>query len=530
MYSVERPSRVRRRAFLALSGSALFLAACGGQSSSPSPSSPAGGATSGTAAAGAAAVTQPRGELKVASGFGLANLDATKTGFNLMSHGVGETLTRMTVDLKIEPWLAERVTPVDATTWRVMLRPNATFQDDSPVTAESVVASFKRDWETQPSANLFISKETVVSAVDARTVEFKLPAPNGAFPNNLAAFQFVVHKPGPDNTSIMTGPFKVRRFEPDQQIQLEAFTGHWGGPPAIARLNFRTVTDSNTRVLALQSGDVDMVSGLPAEARKSLPPDIDKAVTPSTRMQYMIMNLSRLPFSDRAVREATSLAIDRSTLNKVGFDGISAPATGILPPLPGVDVVQTQGTDVARARQLLDQAGWVPGGDGVRVKDGRRLALTLYSYPQRADLTPMAISIQSQLKALGYEVQTMQAQDSTKQLESGDWDGATYSVNLLPTGDPLYAYNQTLVKGGDWNFGKYDNPRVNDLVAQMRVEVDAAKRQALSRQIQEAVKADPTNAYLVASPLIFAYKKDKVRNFVPHPSDTYFITPTMSVQ
>jgi peptide/nickel transport system substrate-binding protein len=166
----------------------------------------------------------------------------------------------------------------------------------------------------------------------------------------------------------------------------------------------------------------------------------------------------------------------------------------------------------------------------VRVKDGRRLAIMLLSYPQRADLTPMATSIQSQLRPLGFDVQTQQVQDSAKALQGGDWDASMYSVNLLPAGDPLYAFNQTLVAGGDWNFGKYASPQMQATVERMRGETDPARRQALSREAQELIKADTPNAYLVASPLIYAYRKGKVRNFTPHPSDLYLIDNKISVQ
>jgi peptide/nickel transport system substrate-binding protein len=505
---------------------ATLAIACGGQQGTAPPA--AAPATGGGASP--VAVAQPRGELKVAIDFLAANLDANRQGTFMTRLGLGETLTRLTADLKVEPWLAERVTNVDPTTWRVTLRPNATFHDGSPVDAEAVIASFRRNWELQPAANGFISKDTVLTAVDARTVEFKTPVPTGAFVNNLAAFQFVVSKPGPENVSIMTGPFKPVRLVTDESVQLEAFTNHWAGPPAIARVSIRLVRDPNARVLALQSGDVDMIVGSPAELLASLPPEIERAVTPSTRIQYMMFNHTRPLFQDRAVREAISLGVDRAVLNRVGFEGISTPVGGVIPPLPGLEAGPSQTSDPARARQVLDAAGWVPGGDGVRVKDGRRLAFTVLSYPQRADLGVMATAIQGQLRALGIEVRTEQVQDIGKPTTEGSFEATMYSVNLLPTGDPLYAYNVTLATGGDFNFGKYSNPRFDELTRRMRDEVDPARRAATSRELQEIIRTDVPNAYLVAFPLAYAYRKGKVSNFTPHPSDFYFLNGRISVQ
>jgi peptide/nickel transport system substrate-binding protein len=505
--------------------------ACGGDSGGSAPSAQQQGGTAPGSPATGATPAQPKGELRIASPFLSPNLDVTKgtTGFNLLSYGAAETLTRLTPEFKVEPWLAQSVTAVDPLTWRVTLRPNATFHDGSPVTAEDVAASFRHSWDTLPAANSFISKDTAVTVVDATTLEFKTPQPNGAFLNNLASFQFVVHKPGTD-ASILTGPYRPARLTVDNDLILEAYTGHWAGPPPIARIQIRQVADANARVLALQAGDVDLITGVPAEQVKHLPSGVEGVAVPSTRVQYTVFNHTRPPFNDRAVREAFSLGVDRNVLNQIGFDGQSAAMSGIFRQGVGQEVVAAQGTDVNRAKSVLDAAGWSVGSDGVRVKDGRRLTLTLISYPQRADLTPMATSIQAQLKPLGFDIQFQQVQDITKALEGSDWDAAMYSVNLLPTGDPLYAFNQTLVAGGDWNYGKYTSAQMNATIERMRGEIDPARRQALSREAQEIIKTDTPNAYLVASPLIFAYKKEKVLNFTPHPSDTYLIDNRIAVR
>jgi len=517
---------MHRTIFLVLTVAAL-LVACGSDSEPSGSTASQAVSASASPAAGSTTPVQPKGELRIGADFLPANLDPTKA-FNLGRFGIGESLTRLTTDLKPEPFLAREVTNVDPTTWRVTLRPNAKFHDGSPVTAEAVAASFRRVWESNPSAGGLISRETTITVVDPATLEFKTPRPEGAFPNNLAAFQFIVHKVSGD-TVVMTGPYKPVRLTPDDSLRLEAFTEYWAGPPPIAAIDVKLIRDTNTRVLALQSGDIDLLVGLPLEMVSGLPNDFERPVIPGLRMQYLIINHTKPVFADRAVREAMSLGIDRNALNKVGFDGQSKPAVSIFPSLQGLEIVQAQSTDVARARQLLDQAGWTPGGDGVRTRGGQRLAFTLVTYPQRADLTPMAVSIQSQLKALGFDVQIQQVQDITQTLV-GDFDAAMYSLGVLPTGDPFYAIGTTLVTGGQFNFGGYSNPQIDALAAQMQGELGPAKRQAISRQVQEVIKADVPNLYLVASPLAVAYKKDKVKNLTLHPNDVYLIDNKLAVQ
>lgn len=521
----------RRFALLIL---AALLVACGGASRTETAGTGALGAGGGigtVSAAAAGAARQPRGELRLAFGIHMpGTLDATKDGFQLVFVGVGETLVRINRQLKPEPWLAESVAQVDPTTWRVKLRSQAKFHDGTPVTAEEVAASFRRSWETQPTANTFIPNDTQLQIIDPLTLEFRTARPVGGFLNSLAAFQFVVHKPGTGGASIMTGPYRPVRFETDNLLELEAFREHWGGPPPIARISIRLVPDANARALALQSGDVDMVFGLPPETVKGLPADIERAVVPSTRVHLVLLNTTRPPFNEPRVREATALAVDRAALNRAVLDGLGAVVTNAFPPSAPFEIVPAQDTDAARARQLLDEAGWRVGPDGVRVKDGKRLAFTLYSYPGRAELTPMAVVIQSQLKALGYDIQVQQVQDITKQLRGGDFDASMYSINTLPTGDPLYLLGYSLSRSGGLNYGGYSNPQMEAVVEQLRFELDPNRRAQLAKQAQEIIKADVPNVYLVAAPLVFAYKKGKVKGFIPNPNDLYFIDSSISVE
>lgn len=525
-----------RRFTLLLFSAVLLAAACGSDSkdsSSKSSATTASGSAAATSAAGgtAAAVTQPKGELKL--GFGIhmpGTLDATKSGFELTFVGAAEQLYRLDRDQKAQPWLAESIKQIDPATYQVALRKNAKFWDGTPVTAQDVIASFQRAWETQPASAGFIPKDTELTAIDATTVQFKAKQPLGAFTNSLSTYQFTIHKPGQNGQSILTGPYKAVELKVDQQLTLEAFTDYWGGVPPIAKITIKAVPDPNARALALQSGEVDMIFNLPPQLVSSLPGDFEKIVIPSTRQHLVLLNPTKGVFSDKALREATAYAIDRAALNKVALDGLGAVATNIFPPNPAVEIVPAQSTDVNKARQLLDDAGWKAGGDGVRVKDGKRLAFTLYSYPGRAELTPMAVAIQGQLKPLGYDIQIQQVPDISAQLKDGNFDATMYSLGTLPTGDPFYIFNLTLSKSGSANPGGYSNPRADALLDQLRVETDGAKRAELSKQLQEINKADVPGIYLVGAPLGFFYKKGKVQGFTPNPNDLYFIDRSFSVK
>ena len=479
------------------------------------------------------ATTTSKGELKLAVGNDFpTKLDALKFA-NLSLYGMSEMLNRLTPQGKIEPWLAESVVNVNPTIWRVTLRQNVKFWDGSPLTADDVIAAFRKNWEAYPNANGLISKETKLTAVDPRTVEFVTPQPTGIFPGALTQPLFAIHKPampGGADGSVLTGPYRPTSFTVDNQLVLEPFRDHWAGVPPIAKITVRNVADANTRALALQSGDVNALYGLPPEAIKTFGGDIEAVAIPSGRVHFLTFNVNRPPFSDRVVREATTLALDRAALNTVTLDGKGAAATGMFPQGIGFDVVPLQGTDVNRAKQLLDDAGWKTGPDGVRVKDGKRLSFTILSYPGRVEITQLGVAVQGQLKPLGYDIpQVQEVMGIEGVTKMGNWDLAMYSSDMFGTGDPLYGFNRVLAKGGGNNLANYTNPQIEGLLDQLRTMIDPKERGAISRQVQEVVKADVPMAFLVSPPVVTAFRKGLVKGYTPNPSDQFFITSSLSL-
>src|SRR5436305_2422293 len=174
--------RLSRGLFLGASLAAAasgLLVACG----APAPAATQPGATTANApAAPAARPAQSTGELKLAiDGEFPATLDATKNAYQLVRLGAAETLTRLTPQMKLVPWLAKDITNLDPTTWRVSLRPNAKFWDGTAVTAQDVQAAFQANWAAYPAAAGLLSKDTQINVVDPTTLDFKTPDPIGNF-------------------------------------------------------------------------------------------------------------------------------------------------------------------------------------------------------------------------------------------------------------------------------------------------------------------------------------------------------------
>lgn len=467
------------------------------------------------------------GELRIATGDDLAvSADPTRKAYEVIVWGMGETLARLSRDGKLVPWLSRSIANVDPLTWHVSLRQNARFWDGSPVNAQAVAESFRANWEIQPDVDSLISRQTRVTALDDWTLEFQTPLPTGNFRNALAYHQFVVHK---DGGKSMTGPYRPTVADSGGKLSLAPFKTHWAGEPGIGRIEITDTPDLQARVQALQSGDVDMVYGLTPELLSELGDEFEIVSIASKKVHFVQFNHSRPPFDDRDVREAVSLALDRQALLNEVMLGHGAVAYGMFPPYGGVDTVALQRTDVQRAHQLLDQAGWSTGSDGVRRKGDARLTFTLYSFPQRREMTALAAAIARQLRPMGIEAVVQEVPNIVTQTRDGNFIAAMRSINSLVTGDPYFLLRAMLGKNGRTNTGLYFNPRVEQLLDELQVETEPARRQVLSRSIQTIQTTDVPNVFLMFTPIIMAMRKGKLRGFVPDPNNEYLIDGAFGV-
>jgi peptide/nickel transport system substrate-binding protein len=480
----------------------------------------------------AQAAAAPSGELRIAVASFPNSMDALKET-NVLRFGVGETLMRLTPNYGLEPWLADHVENVDPLTWHVFLRPNARFHDGTPVTSAAVIDAFHSNWQTYPDGSALISKDSQITALDPTTVEFKTPQPTGVFPNALTSSNFIIHKPstpGGTDGSVLTGPYRPTALNVDNDLTLEPFTDYWGGVPPISRITIKKVQDPNTEVLALQSGETDLIYRVPPDVVQALGDGFSVASIPSGIVDSIELNLTRPPLDDHAVREALAWGIDRGVLLTEAVNGQGSVATGVFPPNISVDTVAVQGFDPDRAASVLDAAGWSLGADGVRTRDGKRLAFTLLNPDAtQAELVPMSVSIQAQLKPLGFDVALQQTQDYGGVIKSRDFDALIVSFNSVQTGDPLFQLARSLGKAGGLNWGSYSNPQIDDLLTQLRGELDPGNRQALSRQIQQVAGADFPNIYLAVVPIVSAYRSGALSGFTPHPDDTYLIDKNLAI-
>lgn len=330
-----------------------------------------------------------------------------------LNAGVYEPLVALGRDFIPQPGLAERWELVEPTRWRFHLRHDVRFHDGRPFTAEDVVWS----WTGRQFLPTAVSNTlSTVIKVDEHTVDFVVNAPNVRLPEQL------VHPEGPivpraghnDATPpVGTGPFRVVEYRPRLRLVLEPFDGYWGEKPHIRRLTFLFIPEPEARLEALEEGAVDVIVHVPGDlaARIEVEGRFRLVRAPLGATLSLSFNANALP--EAPLRQAVALALDRAAFlaNIGGGSGVrgqwmSPPAVlgasaGDVEPVP---------YDPARARAVLDEAGWRPGGDGIRAKQGRRLTLTLIGGPLvRAGALEF---VREQLRDVGVEVAAKRASDT----------------------------------------------------------------------------------------------------------------------
>jgi peptide/nickel transport system substrate-binding protein len=293
-----------------------------------------------------------------------------------------ETLVRYSPDgFEVQPGLAESWSKSDdLRTWTFRLRKNVRFHDGTPLDADAVVFSFRRQSRKGPDQSQFeywnsTFAETIerVEKIDDLTVRFHLSRPFAPFLASLALFPVSVVSPSAvrelgerfAQEPVGTGPFRFVSWDRSAgRITLRRFEEYWGRKARAEKLVFRRIGDSRQRILALESGAAQIVRNVDPGALQMvrLHPDLRASVTRGNTVAYMAMNTTKPPFDDPRARRAVNYAVRTRAVVKLVFQGLAEPAIGPVPPVLSWafnQKVRTYHRDPARARKLLKQAGYV---------------------------------------------------------------------------------------------------------------------------------------------------------------------------
>lgn len=343
-----------------------------------------------------------------------------------------ETLVRLSEDFSPQPLLATTWEQVGGNTFRFHLRQGVQFWDGTPMTADDVKWSLDRTARGQQGYS-FIGEDST-RVVDPQTVDITPTQPNQRLVEQILHPTYAIMKNGTDlvDQPMCTGPFKFVEYVKGERLVVQRNSDYWGERARLDRVTYRFYPDANTRQLALQSGEIDLMMDLPPDQVGSLKsrPGYKVSNAPVGRTMLMYLNIhGQAPYvllQDTAVRQAIGYALDRQTLVTKVWEGNAAVVPTMGPPdVLGQYTSTVQGFtyDGQRANKLLDDAGWVKGGDGIRSKNGQRLSISEIGWVEWDNQTLELI--QSQLAAVGIDMKIVKSPDQasySKLLDAGQFD------------------------------------------------------------------------------------------------------------
>jgi peptide/nickel transport system substrate-binding protein len=288
-----------------------------------------------------------------------------------------------------------------------------------------------------------------------------------------------------------TGPFKFAEWKPGEYVRVVKNPDYWRGAdmPKLDEIVFSFIPDPNTRVNALKAGEHDLGQILPNQVKEvENQPGYKVVSVPSNRWVIFETNVfnerGKKLFSDPNVRKAIYQAIDRQAIVDGLMEGtVQLANSGISPTSPYFNPdVPAYEYDPAKAMQMLDEAGWVPGADGIREKDGERLSFTIMNRSSRPERTAVAQVIQAMLKDVGVEVKFEDLENAAwlDKWLSKDWEAIVggWIIPADPSLTGLYACD------GSNNFTGYCNEELDQAMEASDATFDFKDRKPLMDKVQ----------------------------------------------
>lgn len=432
---------------------------------------------------------------------------------------VYETLVGQDATLRAIPRLARGWRAVDPVTWEFVLRPNVTFHDGSPLTAEDVKASIDRakNLSGPRTYRTYLQDVDSVVVVDPLKVHIKTKAPSPALPDNISLIAIIPKskaEAGEDafakgEAALGTGPYRFSEWARGERVVLARNDKYWGAREPWDKVVFQFIPKEPARASALLSGAVDIIDGTHAGMADAFASSgrITQASTPSYWLNYLGLDQHRSnsphlsdanggplpanPMQNLKVRQAIHLAINRDAIARHVMKGDSVPTTQIVPAgFFGHDPsLAPPAGDLAKAKALLAEAGYPQG-----------FQATLHCTNDRyLNDSKVCEAIGQMLTQAGLKM-TVQSMPFSVLLSRAAKEEPDVSMYLLGigavTGDsltPLRAVVQTPNKKkgqGANNYGRYSNGELDQLIDKAAATMNPAEREDLQKAAARLVATD----------------------------------------
>jgi peptide/nickel transport system substrate-binding protein len=472
-----------------------------------------------------------------------------------------ENLTTVGPDNAVQPGLAEswEAAP-DGLTWTYQIR-DAQWSDGTPITARDVAFTYSQIM-TNPAAQdangSAVANFAAVTAVDDRTVQITTKQPQASIlatdvpivPEHVWSSR--VAQIGTATNSdqlpvVGSGPYVVTGYQEGQSVTLSANDRFWRGRPHVDTIQFVRYENADAAVQGLLKGDVDLVRDLTPAQYDSLQgnPAVGRNEGHNRRYTELLLNWSNpsgvdgKPFGDGhpalrdvRVRQALHDAVDASAVVDRVKQGYSEPGYGIIPPVYPKwtftpSDAQRRGYDPEKAKALLDEAGYRPGPDGVRVgPDGRPLTFRLIAGNQVPTNPQLLDYLAGWFTAVGVGVtpQIMSSNQIDDATVAGTFDIAVSGWSVNPDPDDTLSQQTCAVNGTSKADSGYCNPAYDQLYAAQQAALDETQRRDIVQRMQSMLYDDVHAIVLTHDAMLEAYRADRVTGFVTQPQDGGVIT------
>lgn len=410
----------------------------------------------------------------------------------------------------------------DGLTWTFSLRDGVTWHDGQSFGAIDVKTTYDLLMNPEVNAPKQAALAEVireVEVIDGRTVAFHLLRPTAFFVHDyvnqilIGADHILNQYPPADVISspigtgedpslvVGTGSFQFTEWARDELLRTVRYDDYWDGTPHLDEIIYRFVQDDTTMTTLLRTGEVDYHSDVdPTTVPELAAADVTMFEVPGAAVRTIIFNLDpekATLFQDRRVRQALMYALDREAMTEATEFGYPEVPVGFIPNTFAINNLEgltpTYNYDPDRARALLDEAGWVPGADGVRENDGQRLSF-LYQHGSGGDLAlaGRALTAQEYWREIGVEtvIETMSF-DALNELtqQAHDFDITEQRMFSSVFGD-LGRYFACASYPAQQNYGRYCNPELDELMASVDTTTEFEARRELVTQVQNLLLTD----------------------------------------
>ena len=377
--------------------------------------------------------------------------------FKLSRWATAETLIMLDANGEAQPGLATEWKQTSPTTWVFTIRQGVKFHDGTDLTPERVEASLVAATKASPKPRI-LDGVTLKIAHGATTVTITTAEPDPLVPQRLSSPQLVIlaakaysgKAVSPIGTG--TGPFELTAVNGTSGATLQRFTGYWGDQALATGIDVNFVPDGAARAAALRTGTAQVVEAVPVGQAASVDQNLIHEV-PMPRTNTLYLNTKKGPFADPAVRAAARAAIDRARLVDTVYEGRADIAEGLLgPALPWMAAERTEAYKGLR--------------DGHRAEPAKvdKVKITLGTFTDRAELPEVAVLLEQQLEAAGFEVtqDVREYQYIEADALDGDFDAFILSrATVLDSGDPVaYMYSDFACEGS-FNIAQFCDKEVD---------------------------------------------------------------------